>query len=70
LAQVLEIKVGVDLGRAQAGMAEHLLHRAKILAGFKHMRGKRVPEEVGVNGNADALLACPVGYPELNRSRP
>ena len=36
--QVLEIKVGVDLGGGDVGVPEQLLHAAKILTGFKQMR--------------------------------
>src|SRR6185312_2746339 len=64
--QVLEVKVGIDLGRGQAGVPEHLLHATKILTGFKNMRGKGVTEEVRMHGDVEAPGACPVGHPKLH----
>ncbi len=40
LGQVLEIQVGVDLGRADVRVAEQLLDGAEIAAGFEHMTGE------------------------------
>src|SRR6185312_14363891 len=68
--QVLEVKVGIDLGRGQAGVPEHLLHAAEILTGFKDMRSKRVAEEVRMHGDVEAPGPCPVRDPELHRSGP
>ena len=38
--QVLEVKVGIDLGGRHVGVAEKLLHAAKFTTGFKQMRGE------------------------------
>lgn len=35
LGQMLEVEVGVDLCRGKIGMAEQLLHRTQIAAGFQ-----------------------------------
>jgi hypothetical protein len=67
--QVLEVKVSVDLGGRHARMAEHFLNPPNILTGFKEMRGKRVAEEVGVNGHREALLASAVLDTFLHGSR-
>ena len=40
LGQMGEIQMGIDLGGADIGVAEQLLHRAQIRTGFKHMGGK------------------------------
>lgn len=40
LGQMLKIKVGVDLRRRDAGMAEHFLHRTQIAGRLQNMRGK------------------------------
>src|SRR5690554_4776332 len=42
LGEVLEIEMGVDLGSADVGVAEKLLHRAQVAAGFQEMAGKAV----------------------------
>ena len=44
--QVLEIQMGVDLGGAQVGVAEQLLHRAQVAGGLQHMGGERVAQLV------------------------
>src|SRR5256885_795696 len=46
--EVLEIKVGVNLGRRNIGVAQQLLHATQISTRFKDMRCKRMPEQVGV----------------------
>ena len=35
--EVLEIKVGVDLGRGDIGVAEQLLNASQVLAGFEQV---------------------------------
>ncbi len=40
LGKMLEIKVGVDLGGANVGVPQELLHAAKIATGFKQMGRK------------------------------
>ena len=42
--QVLEIKVGVDLGGADIGVAQEFLHGTQIAAGFQQMAGEGMPE--------------------------
>src|SRR5207247_7840373 len=41
--------MGVDLGRAQVGVAEHLLHAAQVGAALEQMRGERMAQEMGVD---------------------
>ena len=40
--QVLEVKVGIDLGGRDVGVTEQLLDTAKLLARFQQMGGERV----------------------------
>src|SRR6185437_637166 len=39
--EVLEAKMGVDLGRGDIGVAQQLLHAAQLRAGLQQMRGER-----------------------------
>ena len=41
--------VRVELGRAQVGVAQHLLHAAQVGAALEQVRGERVAEQVGVD---------------------
>src|SRR5882672_2494859 len=58
--QVLEIKMRIDLGRGDISVPQELLHAPQIATRFKQMRGKRMPEEVRVDLDAETLLAGPV----------
>ena len=49
LRQVLVVQAGVDLGGADVGVAEQLLHPAQIRARLQQVTGKGVPEHVRVN---------------------
>ena len=40
LGKVLEVEVGIYLGRSNAGVAQQLLHGAKVAARFQQMAGK------------------------------
>ena len=40
------VHMRVDLRRGDAGVAEHLLHLAKIGPAAEHMRGETVPQRV------------------------
>ena len=61
--QVLEIERGIDLGRGDAGVPEHLLHGAQVARGLQHVRGKRVAQHVRMHGDrrpgADAVRLQP-----------
>ena len=46
LGQVLEVKVGIDLGRADVGVPQQLLHRPDVLAALQEMRRERVAKRV------------------------
>src|SRR2546423_14117442 len=41
--------VGIELGRGEIGVSEHLLNRSKIGSTLEQMRGERMAEEVGVD---------------------
>jgi hypothetical protein len=49
LGEMLEVKVGVDLGGRNVGMAQQLLHSAQVVAGFQQVGSEGMPEEVRVN---------------------
>src|SRR5690606_27291128 len=67
LGQVLEVKMGIDLGRADIGMAEELLDPAEVVAGFEEMGGEGMAEQVRIHLRIDALSFCPVIDPRLYR---
>src|SRR3954465_6101561 len=64
--EVLEIKMGVNLGRRNIGVAQQLLHATQIPTRFKDMRCKRMPEQGGVDARAHALPPSPVSPPCLD----
>jgi hypothetical protein len=64
--EVLEIKMGVDLRRADVRVSEQLLHAAQIPAGFKEMGSEGVTEKVRMNAQADALASRPMRHPRLH----
>ena len=66
LGQVLKIQVRVDLCRADIRMPQQLLNGTKIGRGFKHMRGKGMPEHVGMQRYIQALASCSLAKALLN----
>src|SRR5215469_14995626 len=64
--EMLEVKVSVDLGRGDIGMAQELLHPAQLGTGLEQVRGEGVPEKVRIDVGGDALAARPVGDPQLD----
>src|SRR4051794_21852591 len=66
--EVLKIKMGVNLGRRNIGVAQQLLHATQIPTRFKEMRCKRMPEQVGVYAQAHALSPSPISHPCLHSS--
>ena len=52
--QFADVEVGVDLGRLQAGVAEHLLHMPDVRAAEVHGGGAGMPEQVDRAGLVDA----------------
>ena len=58
LREVLEVEVGVDLGGADVGVAEQLLYRAQITAGFEHVTGEGVTQHMGMDILVHARLAA------------
>jgi hypothetical protein len=47
--EMLEIKVGVDLGSADVGVAQQFLYAAQVAARFQQVGRERVPEQVWVH---------------------
>ena len=56
--EMLKIKMGVNLGRADVGMAEQFLHAAEVTAGLQHMAGKGMAQHVGMHILAHASFAA------------
>ena len=48
--------MGVDLGRADAGMTKHLLYGQQVGATFKKVGGEAVPEGVWADALFDAVF--------------
>ena len=46
LGQMLEIQARIDLGSADVGVAEQLLHAAQVAAGLQHVAGKGVAQHM------------------------
>src|SRR3990167_6939335 len=46
LGERLEIEVRIYLRGRDAGVAEHLLHRAQVLRGLQHVAGERMAQHV------------------------
>src|SRR5262250_2094987 len=44
--EVLVVEVCIDLGGGDAGVSEHLLHRAQVSARLQHVRRERVAQHV------------------------
>ena len=53
---MLEIKVRVDLGRADIRMAQHFLHPAQVSRGLQHVGGETVPEKMRVHPFGEACF--------------
>src|SRR5690606_7405576 len=67
LGQVLEVKMGIDLGCADVGVAQELLDAAQVVAGFEEVGGGGMAEQVGVHPGIDTLSFCPVIHARLYR---
>ena len=66
LGQMLPVEMGVDLSGADAGVAEHFLHRAQVAGRLQHMGGKGVAQHVRVNVLAESGLDGPAIEPQLH----
>src|ERR1700733_8489230 len=64
--QVLKVKVGIDLGGREVGVAQELLHTAKFATGFKQMRREGVPEKVWIHRHAEPQAPRPRGDAQLH----
>src|SRR5262245_35870640 len=69
LRQRLVVEVSVDLRGRDAGMAEHLLHRAQILRGLQHVGGEGVAQHVRVHALAQAAALRPAPEPHAHGGR-
>ena len=58
---MLEVEVGVDLGRRQVAVPEKLLDTAQVAARLEEMGGAAVAEKVRVDTGVDALAVGPAG---------
>ena len=56
LGEMLEVEVGVDLGRADIGMAKQFLYRTQVATGFEQVTGKGVTQTVRVNACIQSLF--------------
>ena len=52
--EVFNVKVTIDRRGRKVTMAEQLLDDAQIRSATQHMRGARVPQEMRIDGFADA----------------
>ena len=59
LGQMLEVKVRIDLGRRDIGMAQELLHAPQVMTRLQEVRGEGVPEQVRIDATVDALVPRP-----------
>src|SRR6266850_4061505 len=64
--QVLEIKMRIDLGGGDIGVAEKFLHAPQITTRFKQMGRERMSEQVWMNLHAQALALRPMVDSELD----
>ena len=53
-ADLVGVEVGVDLGRADRGVAQHLLDRAQVGAAGDEVAGEAVAQGVGADVGRDA----------------
>ena len=60
VAQVIWVEVGVDLGRAHARVAEHLLYGAQVRAGLQEVRREGVTQSVGRDAGWESSHEGPV----------
>lgn len=69
LGQVLKIEMGVDLRRANVGVAEQLLDRAQITGRFQQVAGERMAQHVRMDMARHALFDRPLAQPRLDCAR-
>src|SRR5512141_726491 len=56
LGEVLEIEVRIHLGRGDARVPQHLLHRAQVARGLQHVGSEGVTQHVRVHVHREARL--------------
>ena len=56
LGKVLEVKVGVNLGRTDIGVSKQLLHGTQLTTGLQHMSGEAMPEHVRMYRRVQTLF--------------
>src|ERR1700739_5124386 len=67
--QVLEVKVGIDLGGRDVGVPEQLLHAAQLATRLEQVRGKGMAEEMRVDVPPESLAARPERHACLDGAR-
>ena len=68
LGEVLEIKVGIDLGRRDVRMPEQFLNPPQVVTRLEYVRCERVPKQVREDIGVDALATRPVLDARLYRT--
>jgi hypothetical protein len=66
--EMLKIKVGVDLGRADIGVAQEFLHRPEVATGLEQVGGEGMPQLMGMDAGRHAETARPLAHAGLNRA--
>ena len=66
--QMLKIKMSIDLGRGNVGMAQKFLYGTKVTTGFKHVAGKGVSEHMWVEFLVCTFYNAPAAQAGLDTS--
>ena len=67
--EVLEIKMSINLGGADVGVAQEFLYGTQVAAGFQQMTGERMAEQVRMDALLYALGDAPALEPRLYAAR-
>jgi hypothetical protein len=68
LGKTLKVKMGVDLGGTDLGMAKELLHSAQVATGLQQVAGEGMPQHMRVYALAQAKRYGTRGQPSLHRA--
>ena len=66
LGEVLPIEMRINLGGANAGVAEHFLHCAQVSRGLQHVAGEGVAQHVRMHVLIEAHASRPAIEAKLN----
>ena len=64
--EMLEIQLGVELGRGDVGMPQHFLDCSQILSRLQHMTGKAVPEHMRMHMRGESRQFGQASQLQLN----